>query len=384
MEYRDFGRTGLKVSALSMGCMRFADDESANKAVKRAVELGINYFDVAPGYGNGTAEPRLGLGLKGLDLENLIVTAKSSPGDSGEGVGHNHSPESGFGIITAEYARAEIERSMKIIGVDHLQAYHLWAVHHERIFEEAMKPGGFLDGVKQAKEDGLFDFIGITTHLNSDAAIRCLEAFPFDIITIPYSITDIRMKDAVAYCHKNNIAVVAMNPLGGGRLAKRSPVLDKIAHEYGLESITEAALRWLVGYPGVTTILNGISYAEQAEMSADYVARGPLPKEVGDAVQKRLWELYGNVRHFCTACGYCGECPQGILIPPVLELYTNMLVPSTADDAYDTLVEKIAENPGGYDPGLCVACRICEEKCPNHLPVSELMAAAKDKLEVGK
>ena len=75
MNYHLIERTGWQVSSLSFGCMRFADDETAAAAVKKAVELGVNYFDVAPAYGGGSAEGRLGLGLKGLPREKVIVTA---------------------------------------------------------------------------------------------------------------------------------------------------------------------------------------------------------------------------------------------------------------------------------------------------------------------
>ena len=378
MDYHIIEKTGWEVSTLSFGCMRFADDETAAAAVRAAIDLGVNYFDVAPAYGGGTAEPRLAAGIKGL-RDGIIVTAKSSPGNGGDGVGLDYSPATGFGIRSADQARTQIERSMQILGVDHLDAYQLWACHGDAVFAEAIKHGGFLDGVVKARDEGLCDYIGLTTHMDSAGIIRYLEGFDFDLVTIPFHLRDTSRGEAVEYCAERGIGVIAMNPLAGGALARSFPVMQKIATGIGLESMTEAALRFLAGYSGVTSALAGITYAAQAEEDARVIERGPLPLGYDAALLDSLAELYENVEHFCSGCGYCGECPEGILIPQVLEIYSNMLVPSAAEEAFATLAQKLTENPTGYDPSLCEACKACEAKCPNKLPISDLMAKATDK-----
>lgn len=379
MDYRSFGKTSLKLSALSFGCMRFADDDSAAEAVRKAIELGVNYFDVAPAYCGSTSERRLGAGLKGADLSKLIVTAKSSPGDGGEGVGQNHRPDIGFGINTADQARAQVERSMQIMGVDHLDVYHLWAIHSDGIFDEAMKPGGFLEGVRKAQSEGLFDYVGMTTHMPADNIIDYLKRFDFDMITIPFHLRDTSRVRAVEYCAEHGVGVIAMNPLAGGALAGPARPLQSIAEGLGCGSMTEAALRFLVGYPGVTTSIVGFTYASQVEEDVKHAALGGLSGDVRQALEARVQELYANVKHFCSACGYCGECPEGVLIPKVLEVYSNLLVPSVAETAMEALLNQLSTDPKGYDPSLCVACGQCEAKCPNNLPISELMAEAKEK-----
>jgi len=379
MDYRPFAKTDLKISALSYGCMRFADDDSAAEAVRKAIELGVNYFDVAPAYCGCTSERRLAAGLKGADRSKLIITAKSSPGDGGEGIGGTHRPDIGFGINTADQARAQIERSMEILGVDHLDVYHLWAIHHDRIFDEAMKPGGFMEGVVKAREEGLFDYIGLTTHMPADNTIDYLKRFEFDMVTIPFHLRDTSRAKAVAYCAERGIGVIAMNPLAGGALARTAKPLERIAADMGCESMTEAALRFLLGYPGVTTALVGFTYADQVVRDVAYADRGGFPASTRQVLESRVQELYANVRHFCSACGYCGECTEGISIPKVLEVYSNLLVPSVAESTMNELLDLLSRDGAGFDPSLCTACGQCEPKCPNHLPISELMAAAKDK-----
>ncbi len=374
MEYRLVNKNGYKLSSLSYGCMRLTDADSASAAIRKAIELGVNYFDVAPAYCKTNSERWLGEGIKGL-RDKIILTAKSSTGDGGEGLGA-HSPETGFGIRTSDQARAQVERSMKILGVDHLDAYHLWAVHSNDIFDEAMRPGGFMDGVVKSHAEGLFDHIGITTHLDSESIIRCLKAFDFSLVTLPFYIGDTSRHAAVQYCDDHGIGVIAMNPLAGGRLAKPSPVLHTIAADLGCKSMAEAALRFLIGYPGITAALNGLTYEDQVVDSVESVSRGPLSAEDSSTLDSRLSELYTNVKHFCTACGYCGECTKGILIPKVLEIYTKMLVPSISETVRRECLDLMAADSTGYDPSHCVACGVCESKCPNNLPISELMAAA--------
>jgi predicted aldo/keto reductase-like oxidoreductase len=377
LDYRFVQKTGYNISALGYGCMRFVDDDTAAEAVKKAVELGVNYFDVAPAYCCQTSERRLGLGLKGL-RDKVIVTAKSTPGNGGDGLGESCNPVTGFGIRSADETRRQIERSMELIGIDHLDMYHLWGVHSDGILEEAMKPNGFLEGARKAQSEGLFDHMGITTHADADSIIRYLDRYDFDTVTLPFHLRDTSRAKAVAYCAERGIGVIAMNPLAGGALTKPVPVLQAIAKSLGFESMTEAALRFLASYPGVTTSIAGIACADQAVEDAAAIEKGKIPEDISNELQARVQELYANVRYFCSACGYCGDCPQGILIPEVLELYSNMLVPSTADAAILDLAQKLAADPTGYDPSLCTACKACETQCPNKLPVSQLMAAASE------
>src|ERR1035437_2863957 len=86
---------------------------------------------------------------------------------------------------------------MEIIGVDHLDMYHVWACHGDAVFEEAIKPGGFLETAAKARDEGLFDYIGFTGHMDSDSLIACLERFEFDCITIPFQLRDMSRIKAV-------------------------------------------------------------------------------------------------------------------------------------------------------------------------------------------
>jgi len=379
MEYRRIGKSGWDVSILSFGCMRFHDAETASAAVRRAVELGVNYFDVAPCYCNGNSEPWLGAALKGLDRSRLIITAKSSPGNGGVGL-CDYDPKGGFGIRTADEARRQIERSMELLGVDHLNMYQFWALHSENIFQEGLKKGGFLEGVLKAHEEGLFDYVGMTTHAEAAEIIHFVKDSPyeFDMVTLPFNLVNAGRMEAVEYCADRGIGVAAMNPLGGGLLARNVPLMNDLAERAGADSMAEASLRFVAYTPGMTTALNGITYAEHAEVGAAAVCAGPLGNDAEAMLTERLAEIYASVNphNLCTACGYCGQCPMGILVPKVLAAFTDMRIPSTAEAARAEVAAKLAAGEEGWDPSLCDKCRQCEEKCPNRIPVTQLMEAA--------
>ncbi|MHC4563625.1 MAG: aldo/keto reductase [Planctomycetota bacterium] len=379
MEYRRVEKTGWDVSALGFGCMRFEDAETAAAAVRRAVELGVNYFDVAPCYCGSNSEAWLGAGLKGLDRSKLILTAKSSPGNGGMEL-CDYDPKGGFGIRTADEARRQIERSMELFGVDHLDMYHFWAVHSEVVFQEGLKKGGFFEGVLKAKEEGLFDYIGLTTHSEADEIIHFIDASPyeFDMVTMPFHPINAGRTKAIDYCAARGIGVAAMNPLGGGTLGRPIPLMKQLAGEAGAASMAQAALRFVAYTPGVTTALNGITLAEHAEEGATAMEAGPLADDARARMLERLAEAYEsvNLNNLCSACGYCGQCPMGILIPKVLEAFTDMRIGSTAHVARDKVRDMLADGEEGWDPAECNACGQCEEKCPNRIPVSQLMEAA--------
>ena len=200
------------------------------------------------------------------------------------------------------------------------------------------------------------------------------------MVTLPFHLVNAGRGEAIEYCRQRGIGVVAMNPLGGGRLARPVPVLVKLAGELGFGSPVEAALRFVAHWPGITTALNGITLAEHATEGVAAVAAGPIPADAQESLQQRLGEIYQSVhpRHLCSACGYCGQCPQGILIPKVLEAWTGMQIPSMAEQAGADARAHVEADEEGWDPSVCTACGECEAKCPNKIPVSELMAAAAD------
>lgn len=167
MEQRILGRTDAELSVVGFGgiVVSGVSRRDAGRLVGRAVERGVNYFDVAPAYGN--AEERLGPALETY-REDVFLACKT-------------------GERTAEAAEAELGRSLKRLRTDHLDLYQLHAVASVEDAERILAPGGALEALVSARDRGLVRFIGFSVH-SEDAAARLLEAFPFDAMLLPVNL----------------------------------------------------------------------------------------------------------------------------------------------------------------------------------------------------
>ena len=166
MQYRKFGKTGFDISAVSYGGIVSMDDgqNASDRYVAWAIDQGVNYFDVAPSYGD--AEEKLGNSL--IPYRSRIHLA----------------------CKTAERLKADAERellqSRKLLHTDHFDVYQLHGLASMEEVETAFGPGGVMEMVSTLKQRGIASNIGITAH-SEDAALRCLELYDFDTVLFPFN-----------------------------------------------------------------------------------------------------------------------------------------------------------------------------------------------------
>lgn len=183
MEYSVLGNTGKKVSRIGFGgavaglknylhAYDPGTEESLNSivaAIDKALELGINYFDTAPGYGNGTSEKMFGIALEGVEKSKIFLATKV-----------------GFGNY--DDTMRSIERSLKNLKRDKVD---LIQIHGDTIskarMQSIMGKGGMLEAMQKIKEEGLADYIGFTTEDNNDAVYEMIQSEKFDTIQMCYN-----------------------------------------------------------------------------------------------------------------------------------------------------------------------------------------------------
>lgn len=164
MLYHPLGRTGIGVSAVVFGGIINMDEaqQDANRYVARAIEAGVNYFDVAPTYGD--AEDRLGPALAPY-RQNVFLACKTEE-------------------RTAAGAKEKLETSLRKLNTDHFDVYQLHALTTDKDLDTAFGPGGAMETVLKAKRDGLIRNVGFSAH-NEDVALRALSMYDFDTVLFP-------------------------------------------------------------------------------------------------------------------------------------------------------------------------------------------------------
>lgn len=164
IEKRSLGKTGEKLSMIGFGgiVVDQATTEEAAVRVKQAIDHGINYFDVAPSYGN--AEEMLGPALEPY-RKDIFLACKT-------------------GEREKEGARRELEQSLKHLKTDHFDLYQLHAVTTPEDVETILSPGGAMETFMEARDEGKIRFLGFSAH-SVEAALALMDGFDFDTILFP-------------------------------------------------------------------------------------------------------------------------------------------------------------------------------------------------------
>ena len=167
MEKRVLGRTGARLSVIGFGGLVVSgvSPTEATEYVARAIGRGVNYFDVAPTYGN--AEEPLGPALEPY-RDQAFLACKTTE-------------------LSAKDAEAELNRSLERLKTDHFDLYQLHAVNTSEQVDQILAPGGALEAFITARDRGLIRHIGFSAH-SEEAALRLLDAFPFDSMLFPVSL----------------------------------------------------------------------------------------------------------------------------------------------------------------------------------------------------
>ncbi|HUU53832.1 MAG TPA: aldo/keto reductase [Armatimonadota bacterium] len=166
MKRRVLGRTGEELSILGMGGIVVSELEQAeaNRIVAEAVDRGVNYFDVAPSYGD--AEERLGPALEPYRKDVFLACKTGSRDRDG--------------------SAKDLETSLKRLRTDHVDVYQLHGLMDLDDVEKAFGPGGAIETFEAAKRDGKARFLGFSAHAE-EAALAALDRFPFDSVLFPFN-----------------------------------------------------------------------------------------------------------------------------------------------------------------------------------------------------
>ncbi len=356
MLYREYGKTGKRVSVVGFGGMRFLKehtiDECAN-IVRRASELGINYFDTAPTYCDGTSEKIFGQAFKDMPRPFYVSTKSMLRMDS-----------------TADDVRRRIEESLKRLGVDKINFFHMWSILNLEQYRRVISAGGPYEGAVKAKEEGLIEHIVCSTHCDGNEIEIMVNEGYFEGFTLGYNIINFPFREqGLKAAYKKGCGVVTMNPLGGGVIPK-NPEYFEFIKEKEDQSVAEAAIRFNAAHKEVTVVLTGISTIDELE---ENVAAVKGLEEISDERLAQIKKnLHGGLDTLCTGCNYCTDCPQGIAVPKYMDVYNYMIL-GRPDEAIHNRLKFHWNMPLNKQSDIyqCTGCRHCEEVCTQRLPIVE-------------
>lgn len=318
MQTRVLGRTGLQVGIVGMGgipIVRCTHDEGV-ALYRQAMDRGISYFDAARGYTN--CENRLGPAVQGR-RENVVIASKTTRRD-------------------AEGMLADIDESLRVLGTDYVDIYKCHIVCQFDELEKCLGPGGAVEGLMKAKEQGKIRHTGISGH-NSDVLIEAVKTGLFDVILVIFNYMNTQpAEQLLPLCRDLGVGVTIMKPFGGSVLAQQ----------------TDLALRWVLQHEGVSVACPGMWRPMEVEANAGV---GEEFRPLSDAEMQQIADqrMMRSPMH-CRLCYRHIKCPNGINLDELMisDLnYTRFGMEMMMERGWDALVEATS---------ACFGCGT-EEEC---------------------
>jgi uncharacterized protein len=364
MQYCKLGNTGLDVSILSIGAMRLPKDYDESTALLRAaIDAGCNYIDTSRGYGE--SELKLAQALKDGYRDKVILSTKCSPWIY---------EEDGY-TSSADDTRRKIDESMTRLDVDRLDFYQVWNVCSAETYAQAIAPGGMVDAIRKAIDEGIVDHIGVTTHAPESVIIEMIDSGIFESITLSYHLLSRKKEEMIERAASRNVGVVVMNPMAGGALGYPSQKISSFL-DGSILSSQEIALKYVFGHPHVSCAISGFSKMSDVVENVAIAESPPLTHEERQTLAQRAEDLDAEGMKFCTQCGYCMPCEQGVNIKGIFNLMNRARLFDLDEWARQRYTAMKAEKRADR----CTRCGECEEKCTNDLAIGDELAKAHDHL----
>jgi len=334
LEYRTLGKTGLKVTTVSMGVMN-----CSNPAVlQRAFDLGINFFDTADCYMHGRNEEMVGKVFKGR-REKVYIQTKVHDNDE-------------------KKMRASVERSLRRLQTDYIDVL-VWHGLHST---EEVSDTGLFEFMVKMKKEGKTRFTGFSAHSNMASVLEEAAKSNFhDVALVSYNFTHSKkLKEAVALAAKSGIGIIAMKTQAGGYKKEKMGGL----------SPHQAALKYILRDQNVSAAVPGVTTIEQIEECAAVMGTF-LSKNDLEELREYQAFLQGRI---CTMCGGCtGTCPYRVHHQDLLRLVMY-------HDGYenDSLVRESLGGITKHHLQACTECSSCSVSCRRGLDMKAQVRLAQD------
>lgn len=363
MNYTAFGNTGVKVSNIGFGAMRLPMKELGGKLIvnedlaiplmQKAFDMGVNYIDTAPIYCETFSEIAVGKALKGY--RDRIYLSTKNPVEDADG----------------DNWTKRLEKSLKKLDTDYIDFYHFWGINLKGFNSWQGQKYGPFEAAQKAKEQGLIRHLSFSYHDSPENFKPIVDSGIFETTLVQYNLLDRSNEENIAYAKSKGLGVVAMGPVGGGRLGAPSELIQGLLKNKRV-STAELALRFVHSNKNIDIVLSGIENIKMLEENAAVAGRKDhLTEEELQYINQMIEENKNLAKLYCTGCNYCKPCPAGIEIAFLFDIMNTHRVYELTEHAKKVYLEVIngrAWNKSA-DASKCTACGECEKKCPQKLPI---------------
>ncbi len=360
MKYRINKKTGDKISEIGLGSayMFSAGMENAVKALRRAYELGIDFYDLAAG--DGASFPIYGEAFK--DIRKNIFFQIHFGADYTNGT---------YGwSLDLDRVKRSIDWQLKNLKTDYID-YGFIHCQDEVSDWQTYRKNGIYDYILKLQKEGVVKHIGLSSHTPS-VIQHIMDEVPIDILMFSINPAYDYGKGAYANgavdergelyrrCEKEGVGISVMKPFSGGQLlsASQSPFKKPLT--------IYQCIRYCLDKPGVLCVLPGAKSVEEVETLVDYYNR------TDEALDYSVISTFAPVeaKGKCVYCNHCKPCPVGIDIGLVNKYYDLARAgDNLAIEHYKTLAKNAAD---------CVKCGHCDKRCPFHVKQSAKMSEIND------
>lgn len=356
---------GKEISRLGYGGMRFpkngdeVDMDAAVQLLRKAYEMGINYFDTAMVYHKGESEKIFGKAFEPYPRDSYLIADKMSI----------------WLCSDEEDMKARFYNQLKTLKTDYIDFYLVHSLNRNHY--KKVKDLHCVEFLQQMKQEGKIKHLGFSFHDTYQVFTQILNDYTWDFVQIQLNYLDWHNQGAEQLyreLERRNLPVMVMEPVRGGYLAtidseRAKPFLELEPQR----SIASWAIRWVESLPQVAVVLSGMSDLQQLEDNVATMTHFEPMNEQELAAIDRVVEEIRKVNEIpCTGCRYCMDCPMGVDIPEIFSIYSQYKI-FGKEKAFVQDYEEVVEHGNGAEH--CVRCLACTTKCPQ-------MIAIPDKLEM--